>query len=93
MLTINEVHYGFLNLYAPNQVAEQTLFWARLLYELPDMENWLVGGDFNMVEMIRDRCGGGHITVHGHELACFERLCFYLKISDAWISQSYMQDS
>ena len=24
-LKINEVHYGFLNLYAPNQVAERTL--------------------------------------------------------------------
>ena len=54
------------------------------------MENWLVEGDFNMVEMIRDRCGGGHITVHGHELACWETLCFYLKISDASISLSYM---
>ena len=90
VLEINGMHCGFLNVYAPNQLGEMVTFWTWLSSELLDIENWLLGGDFNMIEMVSDRCGGGNTTVHGHELACWERLCFKLKVSDAWVSQSFM---
>ena len=36
---------------------------------------------------------GGHITIHGQELAAWERFCFKLRLLDAWQSQSFMQMS
>ena len=46
VLQINGMHCGFLNVYAPNQVGERVTFWTWLASELPDIENWLLGGDF-----------------------------------------------
>ena len=60
VLEINGMHCGFLNVYAPNQLGEMVTFWTWLSSELLDIENWLLGGDFNMIEMVSDRCGGGN---------------------------------
>ena len=43
-----------------NQVGERVTFWTWLASELLTIENWLLEGDFNMIEMVSDRCGGGN---------------------------------
>jgi hypothetical protein len=46
-------------------------------------------GDYNMMEIPSDRLGGSHISIHGQELAIWERLIFKLRIQDAWHLSSY----
>ena len=88
-----DIEFGCLNIYAPNQISERIEFWSYLNNVLPNLENWCIAGDFNMIENLTDRVGGGHITIHGQELAAWERFCFKLRLLDAWQSQSFMQMS
>ena len=37
-----------------------------------------------MLEDPADRVGGSHVTVHGMELAAWERLCLALRLTDVW---------
>ena len=48
-------------------------------------------GHFSMIESLNDRRGGGNTTIFGQELACWERLCFKLRVMDVWHSQSFMK--
>ena len=62
----NEVtQFGFLNIYAPNHVAKRIEFWSQLGNVLHNIDNWCVAGDFNMIESMSDRRGGGQSVIHG----------------------------
>ena len=37
-----------------------------------------------MIETLEDRQGGSQVTVHGSELAAWERLCMALGLHDVW---------
>ena len=67
------VHIGVLNVYAPNQVSTRAEFWSLIDDALPAFDHWCVGGDFNMLEDPMDRVGGSQTTLHGSELAAWER--------------------
>ncbi|RYA44468.1 hypothetical protein DD606_25175 [Enterobacter cloacae complex sp. GF14B] len=69
---------GFLNIYAPNVASARAEFWSQIVESLPQAEHWCIGGDFNMLEDPSDRIGGSHATVHGVELAAWERFCMTL---------------
>ena len=56
---------------------------------LRETEYWCVGGDFNMIEAPSDRIGGSHVTVHGSELAAWERICMTLRIDDVWHHEDF----
>ena len=82
---------GVLNVYAPNHASARAEFWASLAAALPRVDSWCVGGDFNMLESPEDRIGGGHVTVHGRELAAWEQLCMSLPILDAWFLAGFVR--
>ena len=92
ILTTKDIEFGCLNIYAPNQISERIELWSYLNNVLPNLD-WCVVGDFNMIENLTNRVVGGHITIHGQELAAWERFCFKLRLLDAWQSQSFMQMS
>ena len=53
--------------------------------KLPDcVTNWIVCGDFNMLEQPSDRIGRGNSTIHGQLLVGWERLVFKTRNLDAW---------
>jgi hypothetical protein len=94
VLEVNNVQWGLLNIYAPNQASARAHFWDTLVSILPDsIEHWIVGGDFNMLEVPADRVGGNAITVHGRELAAWERLVFKLRILDVWYASHFSRTS
>ena len=93
LLQWGEIRLGLLNLYAPNHASARTVFWTQITDALPSADEWCIGGDFNMIEAPEDRCGGGHVTVHGSELAAWERLCLSLRISDVWHSVGFSRES
>ena len=82
---------GMLNIYAPNHASARARFWEQILEALPRVDAWCVGGDFNMIEDMYDRRGGSLTTVHGSELASWERLCLALHIEDAWHHPCFSQ--
>ena len=47
-------------------------------------DSWCVGGDFNMLEMAGDRRGDISTSIHGAELASWERFCLSIRLEDAW---------
>ena len=46
---------GFLNIYAPNDPLHRCVLWETILRELPRHCQWIMLGDFNMVEARRDK--------------------------------------
>ena len=53
-------------------------------HTLGDVDSWIVGGDFNMLEDPQDRRGGSMTTIQDLELAHWERLVFKLRLVDTW---------
>jgi hypothetical protein len=97
-----------INIYAPNQASARAQFWDTLVSILPEsIEHWIVGGDFNMLEVPTDRVGGDFnmlevptdrvggnaITMHGRELVAWERLVSKLRILDAWYTSHFSRAS
>ena len=80
-----------LNVYSPNQASARAEFWTRIADALPALDHWCVGGDFNMLEDLVDRLGGSQqTTIHGSELATWERVCMILRISDVWQHEAFL---
>ena len=73
-----------VNIYAPKKALDRTKLWNAIREDLPQLEHWCMAGDFNMIEDQQDRVGGSGVTIHGPELAAWERLCLDLRISDVW---------
>ena len=89
LLKISDLVYGFLNIYVPNDRAACKGFWTHFVQQLPHVDHWCMGGDFNMIEATRDRVGGSNVVLACNELASWERLCFLLRIQDAWHLPSF----
>ena len=85
ILEKDNLTWGLLNIYAPNQPSAHALFWETVTIALPNsIDHWIVGGDFNMLETPLDRVGGSSTSIHRRELATWERLIFQTRILDAW---------
>jgi hypothetical protein len=83
-----------INIYAPNQASAHAQFWDTLVPVLSEsIEHWIIGGDFNMLEVPTDRVGGNTITVHVRELVAWERLVFKLQILDAKYTSHFSRTS
>ena len=58
LLKWNRLQIGVLNIYAPNSAPEREIFWRMLVTTLPNVEAWVMAGDFNMTKHLEDRKGG-----------------------------------
>ena len=87
-----QVKLGLLNLYAPNHESARAEFWMKIADALPSADEWCIGGDVNMIEAPEDRCGGSQTTIHGTELAAWERLCLTLWIVDVWHVEGFARE-
>lgn len=76
---------GILSLYAPNARKDHTKLWHELADVLDSGRNWIVVGDFNMVDKIGDRKGGSNRIVKGGEKSSWNRLCRKLCLVDSYI--------
>ena len=85
ILENEESRWGLLNVYAPNHASARARLWEEIYMAVPgDVGNWIVGGDFNMLEDPHDRRGGSIVTIEGLALANWERLVLKLRIFDVW---------
>ena len=77
-------HLGILNIYAPNLAAERQEFWLQLVAKKPNVELWIIGGDFNMVEHPEDRRGNANGTAQGAEKYAWDKFCLAYNVLDCW---------
>ena len=87
------IQWGLLNIYAPNQVVERKQFWKYIWEHIPSsVKEWIVGGDFNMVEDPNDRRGGKLVIIPGPELAEWEKFIFQMNLTDAWHLRNFSRE-
>ena len=53
-LNIEGSRIGILNIYAPTNLRQRAAFWSSLTDALPEVDSWIVGGDFNNLEALED---------------------------------------
>jgi hypothetical protein len=80
------------NVYVPNHETTSVVFWKEMLEKLPNIPNWCMKGDFNIIESCNDRCGGSSYIIHGQKLADWEKLCVRFRLEDAWTIQDFSKD-
>lgn len=60
-------HIGILGIYAPSEAPDRTLLWQEIFVELDFTLNWIILGDFNMIESLEDQRGGNRMVINGDE--------------------------
>lgn len=78
-----ELKVGILNIYAHNYTSSRARLWNTIRhYNLPEAE-WILGGDFNMIESLDDKQGGVETTGRGEqEFRAWTQLLIHLRLQD-----------
>lgn len=71
---------SFLKIYAPNTSRARTELWVTLVQELRANSRWIMGGDFNMVEVRQDKTNACGRLVPLEERAAFVELKQFLNL-------------
>ena len=69
--TLNKQLYNIVNIYGPNKLYQRENFFQSLTDLTINTQNTIIGGDFNMVEELKDRLGD---TVNNTHLVGSENL-------------------
>ncbi|KAG0631137.1 hypothetical protein M758_1G230300 [Ceratodon purpureus] len=93
VLDINGSRLGILNVYAPNYTGQRAQFWNLISRSpLPEVDDWLMAGDFNMTELGSDRSQGFDSKNMGpREQSAWARLTLTLGLSDIFYCDEYRQ--
>lgn len=73
-----------LVVYAPNFDSERATLWNELADLLDKNREWIVAGDFNMVEALQDRRGGSGRILNGREKSAWNRFSRRLCLEDTF---------
>lgn len=73
---------GFLNVYAPNDSLHRCVLWESLLRDLPRHCQWVIMGDFNMVEARADKSSLCGRMISGRERLLFNTLKTALQVAE-----------
>ena len=95
---IDDRSFGFLSVYAPTESHARSAFWDAISQNLPSMDTWIVGGDFNNIELPSDvRIDGVPriSSIAPCERENWDRFLLAIRGSDAWHLPSFahLQDS
>lgn len=81
---IDKQKAGLVNVYVPNIGRERGIFSHEVVAQMPDVDCWVLGGDFNMVEQDSDRSGRPPKKLSSHEQEGWDTLTMRLGIEDTW---------
>lgn len=84
------VKVGIINVYAFNYTGSRKRLWNKISqYPLP-AANWILGGDFNMIEQLSDEQGGQDTTGRGRrELIAWNGLLVQLGLQDCFKADEF----
>ena len=76
---------GIINVYAHNYSNSRVRLWNQIReFNLPEAE-WLIAGDFNMIELLEDKRGGAITTGQSHtETLAWNALRLQLQLHDTF---------
>lgn len=80
---VDDVIFGVASLYAPNEAAKRYDLWSWLSFNL-HAGQWLILGDFNMVEH-RDDTSGTSVLIRGEELVNWRLFKTKLDLEDCYL--------
>lgn len=76
--------FGVLAIYAPNEDSNRATLWHEIANLMDKNREWIVLGDFNMVEVALDRRGGSGTVLNGREKKAWNRLQRKLCLEDSF---------
>ena len=87
-LITEDTHFILVNVYSPNDVNQQVLFFNDLQNQLQEFphENIIIGGDFNCALTQSDKKGGNTVTRKLSVINEIKRLCELYDLCDIWRS-------
>lgn len=78
---------GILGIYTPNDILDKTALQKEIFAHLDFSVQWIMLGDFNMIENSSDQRGGNCTIIHVDEKRAWLHLTKRLKIEDSFIYQ------
>ena len=77
-------------IYRHNQTIQRGRLWETITTaQLPDA-NWILGGDFNVVNRLEDRMGGlPTIGMRQMELLAWNNMLIHFRVADAFLLQDF----
>ena len=87
-LSLEEKVIVLVNIYAPNDVAQQVAFFKRLNQQLEEFaqETIVIGGDFNCALTSNDKRGGKPVSKKSAVIEEISTVCDVYNLTDAWRS-------
>ena len=87
-LITEDTHFILVNVYSPNNVSQQGLFFKDLQNQLQEFphENIIIGGDFNCALTQCDKRGGNPVTRKLSVINEITKLCELYDLRDTWRS-------
>lgn len=87
-LITEDTHFILVNVYSPNDVNQQVLFFNDLQNQLQEFphENIIIGGDFNCALTQSDKKGGNTVTRKLPVINEIKKLCELYDLCDIWRS-------
>ena len=89
---IEDALVGFMYTYVPTTPRERVIFWDCILDVLPNVDHWVVGGDFNNIESHNDwRVAILPVlsSISSLEQQAWDRFILGLHVMDAWSMPSF----
>ena len=85
-LSLEEKAIVLVNIYAPNDVAQQVSFFKRLYQQLEEFaqDTIVIGGDFNCALTPNDKRGGNPVSKKAAVIQEINTLCDLYNLSDIW---------
>ena len=89
-LSLEEKVIVLVNIYAPNDVAQQVDFFKRLNQQLEEFaqDTTVIGGDFNCALTLNDKRGGKPVSKKSAVIQEINTLCDLYNLSDIWRSRN-----
>ena len=76
--------FRIINIYESNKPYQRENFFQSLTNYLTNVQNTIIGGDFNMVENLNDRSGGSICNTHLVGSQALSKLIQNQNLQDAW---------
>ncbi|KAL9989297.1 hypothetical protein ACROYT_G003831 [Oculina patagonica] len=85
-VSFDDSHIILVNIYAPNDLNQQTKFFNLLQHKLQDFtqEKVIIGGDFNCALSDKDKKGGNSVAKKAAVIREIEQLCRCNNLVDIW---------
>ena len=86
VVSVEDSHLILVNIYAPNDLNQQSKFFRSLHHQLQDFsqENIVIGGDFNCALSDKDKKGGDAVAQKASVIKEIEELCTSYNLVDIW---------